>query len=111
MAIDYKAKDIRNIAHFRNCTGKWYTTVKESYSYLEKVTCFQGRRSLLSLNCAGLMLGCAFLKLPGLLLGRAFLKLPGLLLGRAFFKLSGLMLGLFFSVPGLMLGELYAKNL
>ena len=36
MAIDYKAKDIRKIAHFSNCTGKWYTTVKESYSYLEK---------------------------------------------------------------------------
>ena len=111
MAIDYKAKDIRNKAHFRNCTGKWYTTVKESYSYLKKVNCFQGRRSLLSLNCAGLMLGCAFFKLPGLLLGRAFLQLPGLLLGRAFFKLSSLMLGLLFSVPGLMLGELYAKNL
>ena len=34
MAIDYKAKDIRNIAHFRNCTGKWYTTVKKYHQQL-----------------------------------------------------------------------------
>ena len=27
---NHKMKDIRNIAHFRNYTGKWYTTVKES---------------------------------------------------------------------------------
>ena len=34
MAIDYKAKDIRNIAYFRNCTGKWYTTVKKYHQQL-----------------------------------------------------------------------------
>ena len=27
---NHKLKGIRNIAHFRNCTGKRYTTVKES---------------------------------------------------------------------------------